>query len=66
MGPGLLSTLHFLALLRSLGVAIMAEIQKVIFLLDSEAVSLSYLSLQVLGPMTKVIIWGKSGQPLQR
>jgi hypothetical protein len=36
MGPGLLSTLYFLAsMLRSLGVAIMPEKQKVIFLLDS-------------------------------
>jgi hypothetical protein len=38
MGPGPLSTLHFLAsMLRSLGVAIMAEKQKAIFLLDSGA-----------------------------
>jgi hypothetical protein len=38
MGPGPLSTLYFLALmLRSLVVAIMAEKQKVIFLLDSGA-----------------------------
>jgi hypothetical protein len=38
MGPGLLFMLHFLAsMLRSLGVAIMAEKQKVIFLLDSGA-----------------------------
>jgi hypothetical protein len=36
MGPGLLSTLHFLAcMLRSPGVAIMAEKQKIIFQLDS-------------------------------
>jgi hypothetical protein len=38
MGPGLLSTLHFLALmLRSLMIAIMAEKQKIIFRLDSGA-----------------------------
>jgi hypothetical protein len=38
MGLSLLSMLHFLAsMLRSLGVAIMAEKQKVIFLLDSGA-----------------------------
>jgi hypothetical protein len=38
MGPGPLSTLHFLALmLRSLGVAVMAEKQKVIFRLDGGA-----------------------------
>jgi hypothetical protein len=36
MGPGLLSMLYFLAsMLRSLGVAIIAEKPKVIFLLDS-------------------------------
>jgi hypothetical protein len=43
----------------------MAEKQKVIFLLDSEPVSLFYLFLLVPGPMTKVIVWGKSGQPLE-
>jgi hypothetical protein len=38
MGPGPLSTLHFLALmLKSLMVAIMAEKQKIIFRLDSGA-----------------------------
>jgi hypothetical protein len=38
MSPGLLSTLHFFALLlRSLMVAIMAEKQKIIFRLDSGA-----------------------------
>jgi hypothetical protein len=29
-----------------------------------ELISLSYLSLLVSGPMTKVIVQGKSGQPL--
>jgi hypothetical protein len=66
MGPNLLSTLNFLAsMLRSLRIAIMAEKQKVIFLLDSEPTSLSYLFLLVPSPMTKVIIQGKSGQPLE-
>jgi hypothetical protein len=38
MGPGLLSMLHFLAsMLRNLRVAIMAEKQKVILLLNSGA-----------------------------
>jgi hypothetical protein len=38
MGPGLLSRLHFLtSMLKSLGVAIMAEKQKVTFCLDSRA-----------------------------
>jgi hypothetical protein len=54
MGPGLLSLLHFLALmLRSLMVTIMAEKQKIIFQLV-ELISLSYLSLPVPGPMTRL------------
>jgi hypothetical protein len=58
--------LHFLAsMLRRLGVAIMAEKQKVIFLLDSGA-HFSVLPFS-LGPWSndKVIIQGKSGQPLE-
>jgi hypothetical protein len=43
----------------------MAEKQKVIFLLDSGAISLFYLFLLVPSPMTKVIVQGKSGQPLE-
>jgi hypothetical protein len=39
----------------------MAEKQKAIFLLDMESVSLFYLFLLVPGPMTKVIVRGKSG-----
>jgi hypothetical protein len=61
MGPDLLFMLHFLALmLRSIMIAIMAEKQKIV-----ELITLSYLSLLVPSPMTKVIIWGKSGQPLE-
>jgi hypothetical protein len=56
--------LHFLAsMLRSLMVAMMAEKQKTTFLLDS---GVFYLSHPVPSPMTKVIIWGKSVQPLER
>jgi hypothetical protein len=64
--PGLLSMLHFLAsMLRILGVAMMAEKQKAIFLLDSRA-HFSVLPFSPgPGPMTKVIIRGKSGQPLE-
>jgi hypothetical protein len=66
IGPGPLSMLHFLeSMLRSLVVAIMAEKQKVIFLLVSGA-HFSVLPFLVPSPMTKVIIQGKSGQPLER
>jgi hypothetical protein len=64
MGPGLLSMLHFLALmLRTLRVAMMAEKQKIVFPLDGGA----HFSVLLFspGPMTTVIIWGKSGQPLE-
>jgi hypothetical protein len=44
----------------------MAEKQKVIFLQTVEPISLFYLFLLVPGPMTKVIVRGKSGQPLER
>jgi hypothetical protein len=67
MGSGLLSTLHFLAsMLRSLMVAIMQKKQKVIFWLDSGA-HFSVLSFSP-GPQSndKLIIQGKSGQPLER
>jgi hypothetical protein len=68
MGLGLLSTLHFLAsMLRSLGVAIMAEKQKVIFLLDS-GVCFSVLPFSFGPPRSndKVTIQGIFGQPLER
>jgi hypothetical protein len=52
-------------MLRSLVGAVIAEKQKVIFLLDSGAHFSVYLSLPVLSPMTQVIIQGKSGQPLE-
>jgi hypothetical protein len=67
LGPGLLYTLHFLAsTLRSLMVAIMAEKQKIIFWLDSGA-HFSVLPFSP-GPQSndKVIVRGKSGQPLER
>jgi hypothetical protein len=67
MGPGLLSTLHFLAsMLRSLMVAIMAEKQKIIFRLESGA-RFSVLPFSP-GPQSndKVIIRGISGHPLER
>jgi hypothetical protein len=58
MDPGPLSMFHFLAsTLRSLVVAITAEKQKVIFLLDGGAISLSYHSLLVPGPMTRLSFW---------
>jgi hypothetical protein len=66
MGPGSLSMLHFLAsMLRSLVVAIMAEKQKIIFQPDSGA-CFSVLPFSP-GPWSndKVIVWGKSGQPLE-
>jgi hypothetical protein len=66
MDPGPLSTVQFLAsMLRSLRVAMMAEKQKIIFQLDSGA-HFSVLSFSP-GPWSydKVIIWGKSGQPLE-
>jgi hypothetical protein len=59
--------LHFLAsMLRSLMVAIMAEKQKIIFWLDSGA-HFSVLPFSP-GPQSndKVIVRGKSGQPLER
>jgi hypothetical protein len=55
MGPDPLSMLQFLALmLRSLMRVIVAEKQKIIFLLDSGAVSLSYHFLLVPSPMTRL------------
>jgi hypothetical protein len=66
MGPGLLSTLHFLAsMLRRFSVAIMAEKRKVIFLLDSGVRFSVLLSLPVPGSITKVVVQGKFGQPLE-
>jgi hypothetical protein len=66
MGPGLLSTLHFLAsMLRSLMVAIMAKKQKIIFQLDSGA----HFSVLSFSPSVqsndKVIVQVKSSQPIE-
>jgi hypothetical protein len=47
-------------------VVIMVEKWKVIFLLDSKAYFSILLFLLVPSPMTKVIVWGKSGKPLER
>jgi hypothetical protein len=62
MDPSPLSMLQFLAsMLRSLGIAMMTEKEKIIFWLDSGA-HFSVLPFSLVpSPMTKVIMWGKSG-----